>query len=173
MKNVHHANEPGSCEDGSYWEIRRGCLCLAPLIHLLRGPRARIVRPWVYGRRQVKASARELMGKRGTAEWRYRTAVKGRLGDKEPRRGSSRAETSRESCVRSQFNQSQSGVGNNDLVSVGVLGLNNADGRRYTSFHLSDHQILACRHPRNQCVTPSKNIPLQTLSETSSFALRN
>jgi hypothetical protein len=42
-ENVHHANEPGSCGDGSYGEIRRSCLCLAPLIHLLRGPRARIV----------------------------------------------------------------------------------------------------------------------------------
>jgi hypothetical protein len=62
-KNVHHANEPGSCGDGSYGEIRRSCLCLAPLIHLLRGPRARIVVPWVYGRRQVKTSARELMGR--------------------------------------------------------------------------------------------------------------
>jgi hypothetical protein len=60
--NVHHANEPSSCEDGSYGEIRRSSLCLAPLIHLLRGPRACIVRPWVCGRRQVKRARGELMG---------------------------------------------------------------------------------------------------------------
>jgi hypothetical protein len=44
-QNVHHANEPSSREDGDYREIRRSSLCLAPLIHLLRGPHARIVRP--------------------------------------------------------------------------------------------------------------------------------
>ena len=177
-RNVHHANEPGSCEDGSYWEIRRSCLCLAPFIHLLRGPRARIVRPWVYGRRQVKKSARELMGRERLAERRYRTAARLRAGSEIKSRGEgldnrSRAETSRESCVRSQFNQSQSGVGNNDLVSVSPCWVNNADPRRYTSFHVSGHQVVACPNPREQCVTPSKIIPLQTLSETSSFALKN
>jgi hypothetical protein len=35
--NVHHANEPYSRKNGSGREIRRGNLCLAPLIHLLRG----------------------------------------------------------------------------------------------------------------------------------------
>lgn len=66
-KNVHHANEPSSCGDGSYGEIRRSCLCLAPLIHLLRGPRARVVRPWVYGRRQVKTSARGIDGEKAVS----------------------------------------------------------------------------------------------------------
>jgi hypothetical protein len=79
-QNVHHANEPSSCEDGSYGEIRRSCLCHAPLIHLLRGPRAHIVRPWVYGRRKVKTGARGLMAKKPLAERRYRTAVGTCLG---------------------------------------------------------------------------------------------
>lgn len=77
--NVHHANEPGSCGDGSYGEIRRSCLCLAPFIHLLRGPRARIVRPWVCGRRRVKR-ARGVDGEEAVAERSYRTTARFRAG---------------------------------------------------------------------------------------------
>ena len=43
-------------------------------------PRAGKVGPWVFGRRHVKRSARELMGKRPLTERRYRTAARLRAG---------------------------------------------------------------------------------------------
>lgn len=156
-KNVHHANEPGSCGDSSYGEIRRSCLCLAPLIHLLRGPRARIVRPWVYGRRQVKTSARELMAKRTLAERRYRTAARLRAGSEIMGRGEgldtkSGRDQSRVVRFRSQLIKSQSGVGNNDLGFT---------TRTDVVTRLSPSSLPSLLAPREQCVTPSKNIPFQ------------
>ena len=38
LRNVHHSNEPDSRWSIDTQEIRRYSLCLAPLLHLLRGP---------------------------------------------------------------------------------------------------------------------------------------
>lgn len=113
------------------------------------------------------------MAKRALAERRYRTAARLRAGSEIMGRGEGLdclvGPRPVAMCVRSQLIKSQSGVGNNDLVSVVCW----VDERGYTSFQLVGHQVVChpCIAPREQCVTPSKNIPLQPFPETSSFAL--